>query len=420
MRVRALPAMMLAATAASANIVPTKWLNQSFFFSWDPVGAALPTPVTKQCDTISINWNRGTGTGPDPQAPYTLSLFTSSLQQPTLLTADGTVSQYNFTIPFASGTQYQVCMFDSLGATGGCQAVYTVVDGRPSCGNAPPSLQPLLATANYSQGLLSTYGWPDQCTDITVTPQNGKPPYTFMVLPALHPPVVYTSNSSDPITWKVSLSWGSSFFLSLTDSSDPPLGWTHGPLHSGGNGGTTCLDTDALFSKPGNNNSKGGVSVGVVIGTLFAGLVVGGILGFLVPFFIRRHRERNATHLTGRRSVLGSDGILMRRKSSGRQHMTVTPFNIEPYTPPSAVQPLPVGRTPSTRSTPLESNPHSMSPGSQMYTAHHDLGRTPAVRANMAAEFPGNDLPPNYTASRNGAASQPPPVPREKGRPAHW
>lgn len=62
--------------------------------------------------------------------------------------------------------------------------MYTVVAGKTTCtDDAPQPLQALAATANYTQGyelverivraltmphsLLSTYGWPDQCTGTT-------------------------------------------------------------------------------------------------------------------------------------------------------------------------------------------------------------------------------------------------------------
>ncbi|KZV95613.1 hypothetical protein EXIGLDRAFT_834215 [Exidia glandulosa HHB12029] len=427
-------ALLLATAASASNDVPSRWLNQSFFFSWDPVGAALPTPITKQCDVLPLSWNRGAARGPDPQAPYTIKVFNSITPQPLEIQADGVVTQYNLTIPFATGTQYQVCMFDSLGATGGCQAMYTVIDGRTACTTAkaaPEPLQALTATANYSQGLLSTYGWPDQCSDITVTPMGGKPPFTFMVSPALHPPLVFTSNSSDPITWKVALSWASPFFLSLTDSSDPPMGWTHGPLHAGGNGGTACLDTDALFlsASPTPSSSKsGGVSIGVAIGTLIAGLVVGAALGFFIPFCVRRYKDRDTPHMISKRSTMpASDDshLYMRSARSPSSHQTVTPFAMEPFSPPPT-SPPPMRHAPSTRSTSadnhhMQSHSASMSMGgqSQVYVIHQDSGRPP-VSVVMAGGhgMDVTELPPGYAAAGNDGAPRPPP--REKGRPARW
>ncbi|EJD55248.1 hypothetical protein AURDEDRAFT_109650 [Auricularia subglabra TFB-10046 SS5] len=420
----------LAAASSAANVVPTIWQNQSFFFSWDQTGVALPTPVTKQCDSIPITWNRGAATGPDPQAPYELHVFTSIQTSPLILTAEGASPSMNFTVPFPVDTQYQICMFDNQGATGGCQAVYTVVDGSTRCANeAPDPPAQLQVSANYSQGLLSRYGWPDQCTDITVTPQGGKPPYTFMVAPALHPPTVYTSHNTDPITWKVSLSWGSPFFLSLTDSSDPPLSWAHGPLHAGGNGGTACLDTNELLAVNNGGDDKKGVSVGVPIGTLIAGLFVGALLGFFVPFFIRRHHERNRTHLGGKRTILMSDDGHVQLGPPGRTNSEVTPYTMEPYrggaaatTPRSVTSAAPRDAySPSHHSATFPGHHTQLSTSSgghggtnQVYVIHQDAGRPPVsvIVAGSNADTQVQELPPMYAAP--GGAERP--YPREKGR----
>ena len=90
-------------------------------------------------------------------------------------------------------------------------------------------------------GPISQFGWVDQvwffvvwffraseknipvkCTDISIQPQNGTPPYTLtvryvtilhivvnltspQVAPSLHPPYNLTSDSMHPINWTVSL-----------------------------------------------------------------------------------------------------------------------------------------------------------------------------------------------------------------------
>lgn len=69
-----------------------------------------------------------------------------------------------------------------MGNTGGCQAVYTVIPptSNPTCNNVTyPETLSVSATENL--GPLSQYGWPEQCTDISVTPTGGTPPYTLTV-----------------------------------------------------------------------------------------------------------------------------------------------------------------------------------------------------------------------------------------------
>lgn len=119
----------------------------------------------------------------------------------------------SWTVPFAPGTQYQICMFDKFGNTGGCQATYTVIPptSTPTCGNVtfPPQLG---VAAVVDNGPMSQYGWvdqvsarsffinifltrPRQCTDIQLTPTNGTAPFTLTAsqLAARH--VMHSSRS---------------------------------------------------------------------------------------------------------------------------------------------------------------------------------------------------------------------------------
>lgn len=243
-------------------------------------------------------------------------------------------------------------------------------------------------------------------------------------------------------------SWASPFFLSLTDSSTPPLGWTHGPLHAGGNGGTSCLDTKyamqhsvhrevaelvhcsallAAKSDDASSGGGGGISVGVAIGTLLAGLVVGGLLGFFIPFFIRRHQDREKPHMGSKRSTPASDDshILMRPGRSLSTRTAITPYAMEPYMPasPPPSSPPVAHTAPSVQSMSADyhSHSHSMSmagAGSQVYVIHQDAGRPPVsvvVTGNQGQDMTVTELPPNYVAA--GSDGIPPPVPREKGRP---
>ena len=127
----------------------------------------------------------------------------------------------------------------------------------PSCANvtSPPTLD---VQGYVSDGPFSRFGWIDQCTDLSIVPQNGTPPYTLTVnfyicisyyvqanchqiAPALHPPYNITSNTA-PLNWTVSLSWASPFFVSLADANGNL--WASGPLHAGGGGSIACLAGD--------------------------------------------------------------------------------------------------------------------------------------------------------------------------------
>lgn len=298
--------IVLHSFAFVSAFTPSPWMNQGWFFSWDPSWEPTPIPTTAQCDTLEITWQRSTATGPDGVAPYYLQIYTSAYVFPLIIPA-GSLPATNFTVPFSPGTQYQICMFDSMGSTGGCQAIYTVypapnttAENPPSCANVTFPAQSLNVTSGYSQGTLSQYGWPDQCSDIMVTPQEGTPPFIFTVAPALHPPLNFTSNSMNPVNWTVSLSWGSPFFISVVDSTG--LSWAHGPLHSG-EGDTSCLSVGATIP---DTSKTVKVFVAVVAG--IAGLVAGGLLTALFGIFFRRFRGRK-DEFTGS-GVSATSGVL--------------------------------------------------------------------------------------------------------------
>lgn len=59
----------------------------------------------------------------------------------------------------------------------------------------------------------------------------------FQVAPALHPP--FNMSGPGPFNWTVELSWGSPFFIGMSDSAGNM--WSHGLLHAGGPGDTSCL-----------------------------------------------------------------------------------------------------------------------------------------------------------------------------------
>lgn len=272
--------LSILAMGARASELVTPYLNQSFFFDWNPVGQPVPIPTTEQCETIHIEWERGTAIGPNPTAPYSLLVYTSTFTVPFVISA-GPGLTFDWAVPFAPGTQYQICMFDAFGNTGGCQATYTVIppSSTPTCSNVTlPSL--LGVNATVDNGPSSQYGWVDQCTDISVLPLNGTAPYTFTIAPALHPPYNITSPDISSMNWTVSLSWASPFFVSLVDSAGNM--WSNGPLHSGGGGTIACLAGNITLSR-----SKL-VQPAIAIGAGAGGLVLGLLTGLAATYLLMR------------------------------------------------------------------------------------------------------------------------------------
>lgn len=228
--------------SAAGKVVPA--LEQGFFFDYNKPNQPVPIPVTEQCETIHITWSRGTATGPNPVGPYSLVVYTSTDTQPFVIQAgDDKSLSFDWQVPFSVGTQYQICMYDSKGTAGGCQAIYTVIQNTtvatPTCQNVtyPIRMDVIGTVAGGTQ--MSQFGWIDSCTDVSITPLNGTPPYILTVAPALAPPINITSNTRDPIVWTVSMSRSLPFFLSLVSADG--MVWQNGPMHSGGDGTTDCL-----------------------------------------------------------------------------------------------------------------------------------------------------------------------------------
>ncbi|KAF8807676.1 hypothetical protein BYT27DRAFT_7189763 [Phlegmacium glaucopus] len=263
-----------------ARATVTPFLPQSFFFDWNPPAQPVPIPTTPQCQTINIKWERGTAVGPNPTAPYFLQVYTSTAIVPFVIPA-GSGLNFDWAVPFAPDTQYQICMFDSFGNTGGCQATYTMIPplSTPNCTNVtfPPLLD---VRATVDNGPMSQFGWVDQCTDISVLPKNGTAPYTLTIAPALHPPYNITSPNMSSMNWTVSLSWASPFFISLVDSGGSM--WSNGPLHSGGGGTIACLAGN-ISSSP-----SGLVQPAVVVGSGVGGLVIGLLIGLAATYMLMR------------------------------------------------------------------------------------------------------------------------------------
>jgi len=266
-----------------AEVVPL--LQPGFFFDYNIATQPVPIPITEQCETIHIKWGRQGATGPNPVAPYSMVVYASTFITPFTI-AMGSGLSFDWQVPFAPGTQYQICMWDANGVPGGCQAMYTVVQNstvtQPSCQNVTfPALLDVEATV--PGGPMSQYGFINQCTDLFVQPKSGKPPYTLTVAPALHPPFNITSDGMDPIDWTVSLSWAFPFFLSL-QSSDGKL-WSNGPLHAGGPGSSDCLAPGTIPTSKAH-----ATAVGAGLGGAFAA----GLLAVLGTLLYLRVRARYA------------------------------------------------------------------------------------------------------------------------------
>lgn len=288
-----------------AHSVATPPLPQSFFFDWNALGQPYPIPVTAQCESIHIVWQRSTATGPNNVAPYYLQVYTSIYIVPIIIPV-GSGLVFDWAVPFPPGTLYQICMFDKNGNTGGCQATYSVIPATitPTCANV--TFPPLLSVnAQVDNGPMSQYGWIDQCSDISITPKNGTPPYTLTIAPALHPPYNITSPDMRGINWTVGLSWATPFFLSVVDSAGNM--WANGLLHSGAGTTSACL-----ADNPTRILSNDTVKPAVVVGAGFGGLGVGLFAGILIAFlFLRRHyrgrrRERYADMAS---SIAGSPQV---------------------------------------------------------------------------------------------------------------
>ncbi|EIN13423.1 hypothetical protein PUNSTDRAFT_94475 [Punctularia strigosozonata HHB-11173 SS5] len=440
------PTALLSWTLCTACVAAkvTPFLQQSFYFDYAPSSQPVPIPTTIQCDTIDITWSRQSATGPSPTAPYYLQIYTSTFVVPLVVPA-GSGLEFDWPVPFTPGTQYQICMFDKNGNPGGCQRMYTVIpnanttlDEPVTCTNLsyPHPDQVLDVEGTFWNGPISQFGWPDQCTDIQLTPKNGTPPFTLTVAPALHPPYNITSKTMDPINWTVSLNWGQPFFLSLVDSEGN--GWAQGPLHAGQNGPTSCLDLSS-------HDTGKTVSAAVAAGSSVAGLVVGACLGLFAgwlflyyrqrdrrPYFMRRGSKTSLGHIDDPHTpgfgslsdysrvplspnnefgaaIGGTHSAGPSTSSSRIPHMT-SQYHIEPFIPPSmgSEPTAPAGAVTSDgRQSPSQAHSRVVSGGStaeasttgqQVYVVHHDGGRAPVTvyTANGAEVV---ELPPSYVAS---------------------
>ncbi|KAF9650731.1 hypothetical protein BDM02DRAFT_1305155 [Thelephora ganbajun] len=390
-----------ASTTFGKNVVP--YIPQSFFFDWNDPTFQLPNPTTAQCDTIKIKWGRGAAQGPNPVAPYKLLVHTSSDTVPFVIDVGDTL-EYNWTVPFKPGTQYEICMFDKNGATGGCQAIYTMypsqTNSTPACANLTLPTNTLQVEGIVEDGPISRYGWINQCTDLSLVPKNGRPPYTMIVAPALHPPYKIVSNDMSPINWTVSLNWASPFFISLTDADG--LSWANGPQHSGGGGPDTCLST---------HSGSSGISVGVTVGSSVGGLVLGVIVGAIIASFFVRNRynkiRRNSStdsidhaHYISnqarfKRSEPAPHGVGTPGPDMGTNQYLVEPFLPEGSNPTSPTQnQMPPAPTSAYSNTQSDGSGSGTQPAPHVYVVHHDAGGAPVTVFTGGAGV--TELPPSY------------------------
>jgi len=407
-------------------IIVTPFLNQSFLFDWNSATEMVPIPVTEQCEIIDIKWSRQAATGPNPTAPYFFEVYTSTAVVPFVFPA-GSGLNYSWAVPFAPGTQYQICMFDIMGNTGGCQASYTVIPSlstsKPNCTNVTyPGFLDVVGTVDT--GPLSQYGWIDQCSELSILPKNGTPPYTLTIAPSLHPPYNITSNDMSSINWTVSLSYASQFFIGLYDSAGNA--WSNGPLHSGGGGTIGCLAGNVTSS---SNQIQPAVAIGAGVGGLVAGLLIGLAVALL---FLRRYyaKKLHADRFVGSPDAMtsvnlpqdfrysaipttsSSGGLLSHpghtRSPSGALHRLrsgLLQYQVEPF-----VMPDENGRlaNEATSIGSLTTPPESVSAGAtgpqQLYVLHHDSNIPPVtILHGTGTEIV--ELPPRYAQGRDTSPS---------------
>ncbi|KAJ8515830.1 hypothetical protein ONZ45_g6796 [Pleurotus djamor] len=250
-------------------------MELGFTFNYDK--SDPPVLVTEQCERLHITMGRNGQTGPNPAPPYKLHVLTSGpWLTPFVIDLPGTGPTFEWDVPFPPGTTYQTCMFDGNGVSGGCQDKYTVIRNstvnNPTCQNItfPPLLDVTTFVQSPKAGPMSQHGFIGQCTDLSVKPLNGTPPFTLLIAPTLRPPYQIVSNSMDAITWTVSLSFNFPFFLSLT-SNDGRM-WSFGPQHSASPGPDDCLAPGLISPQKARKTA-----VGAGVGSLFAGIVLGGL-----------------------------------------------------------------------------------------------------------------------------------------------
>ncbi|KAJ3860737.1 hypothetical protein EV359DRAFT_85019 [Lentinula novae-zelandiae] len=362
------------------EVVP--FIEPGFFFSYGSI------PVTEQCETVHLIWGRQSAIGQNPVAPYFFQVFASSFVFPFVVDAgqggdagDGNLF-FDFTVPFAPGTQYQICMYDSNGLPGGCQVLFTMIqnstDANPTCKNMTMPNQVLDVNGVVDGGPISQNGFINQCDNVSIQPLNGTPPFTLTVSPPNHPPYNITSLTMDPIVWTVSLSRAMPFFLSLVSSEG--LVWANGPMGVGRSDDDTCLAPDTILKAKAHS-----IATGAGVGGLFGGLFLAG-----VAMIVQRCWFRRRNMVDGKSSIMPwYDGNI-----SGHSSTNVSIANNsgklgmdQNHLQPADTSPM--------------SSLSSTSNMSQLYIRHPDGGRgtSPSTHVALSEETsPAElvELPPKY------------------------
>ncbi|KAF8575540.1 hypothetical protein K439DRAFT_1641281 [Ramaria rubella] len=372
--------------AWSSNVTTSSpWLINVFSFTWTPPIANVSVPTTAQCDSINITWTPENNGSPDPVPPYFLQVYTSTLTYPIIVPA-GSFSPFEWAVPFPPSTQYQICMFDSRGRSGGCQESYTVIPPTNSsrkCNNPFTTPNILTVEGSTETGPLTEFGWPDQCTTISLSAKNGTPPFIMTVAPSYHPPLNLTFSDLGPMDWTVTLAWGMQFWISLVDAAGAT--WAFGPLHSGGNGPTDCLILagSSLSSQSFITTASHEVSAGATVGIAFGALVFGIIITLALQWMwsCRRKRGRNT-----------SSELLNEHEPATRPAISSSMSEVEPYHIPAAVRSQ---QQIEARSSESENQLTSVRNDSQVYVVHHDAGGVPVTIFTGGRDV--RELPPNYT-----------------------
>ncbi|EDR07344.1 uncharacterized protein LACBIDRAFT_298409 [Laccaria bicolor S238N-H82] len=340
------------------------------------------------------------------------SLHNSRLYLAPIIIPVGDVLTYDWAVPFPPGTLYEICMFDKNGHTGGCQAAYTVTSPttEPTCANV--TLPPFLSVdAQVNNGPMSRYGWIEQCSDISVTPKNGTPPYTLTVAPSLQPPYNITSSDMKSINWTVTLSWAMPFFISVVDSAGNM--WANGLLHSGSGSHTACLSGGTAQAM-----SPHMVKPVIAIGAGAGGLGLGLLILVIVLFCQRRRRLFNKRYVDrALHDPPTSPGTLSTQQTSrpstalsGLQNNLLgtanrlPTYNIEPFIMPGEEEPLSrqsASPLPGATGRTLSSDNSSFGAQNQIYVVHHD-SQAPPVTIYHEDGTRIVELPPRYPASGSG------------------
>ncbi|PVF99123.1 hypothetical protein CPB86DRAFT_814247 [Serendipita vermifera] len=247
-----------------------------------------------------------------------------------MLAGDGIGLSTSFPIPFEPGTQYVMCMTDSVGVSGGCQDLYTVYPTTTppaSCRTnnitetyLPPKPLGVKMTSLETGGLLSRFGWPASCSDLQfdISAQDGPvgaPPYTLTVAPAFRTPLNMTFESR--ARWTVTLDHGHPFFVSV--SSSDGLTWVNGPLHAG-RGTKECFNPSSQSS---SSNRPAWLTLGASLGMSFSFLVIGFLLSSGLFWFIHTRRRirfdenEKGPDVSGHRGMYSSNTISRESKPSG-------------------------------------------------------------------------------------------------------